>query len=155
MREKTRYSHMGYSFWLAARVLLYASSHRHDNTYHSLCYTSPEALAGTRNRSMGPPWRIDLKTHRTMSECSYHGATLYFLIISSFITGPLSYFSFQLVLHDWCNKGHGMYYPVCGMMHIKEPMLLIEKSSPCGSSGFPRSLSQRSFTICVTPYNRK
>ena len=25
---------MGYSFWLAARVLLYASSHRQDNTYH-------------------------------------------------------------------------------------------------------------------------
>ena len=20
--------------------------------------------------------------------------------------------SFQPVLHDWCNKGHGMYYPV-------------------------------------------
>ena len=23
------------------------------------------------------------------------------------------YFSFQPVLHDWCNKGCGMYYPVC------------------------------------------
>ena len=33
--------------------------------------------------------------------------------------GPLSYFSFQQMLHDWCNKGCGMYYPVCGMMHIK------------------------------------
>ena len=40
---------------------------------------------------------------------------------------PLSYFLFQPVLHDWCNKGHGMYYPVCGMMHIKEPLLLIER----------------------------
>ena len=28
-------------------------------------------------------------------------------------------FSFQPVLHDWCNKDRGMYYPVCGMMHIK------------------------------------
>ena len=27
---------MGYSFWLAARVLLYAPSHRQDSTYHSL-----------------------------------------------------------------------------------------------------------------------
>ena len=35
----------------------------------------------------------------------------------------LSYFSFQPVLHDWCNKGRGMCYPVCGMMHIKEPLL--------------------------------
>ena len=25
----------------------------------------------------------------------------------------LSYFSFQPVLHDWCNKGRGMCYPVC------------------------------------------
>ena len=47
------------------------------------------------------------------------------------------YFSFQPVLHDWCNKGRGMYYPVCGMMHIKEPLLLIGRSSLCGHSGFP------------------
>ena len=25
---------------------------------------------------------------------------------------------------------------LCGMIHIKEPMLLIEKSSPCGSRSF-------------------
>ena len=42
---------MGYSFRLAARVLLYASSHRQDG----LCYTSRGALAGTRNSSIGPP----------------------------------------------------------------------------------------------------
>ena len=68
---------------------------------------------------------------------------------------PLSYFSFQPVLHDWCNKGCGMSYPVCGMVLIKEPLLLIGKSSPCGRSGFPLSLSEWSFTICSTPYNRK
>ena len=45
---------MGYSFQLAARVLLYASSHRQDSTYHSLCYISRGALAETRNSSMGP-----------------------------------------------------------------------------------------------------
>ena len=66
---------MAYSFRLAARVLLYAPSHRQDNTYHSLCYTSRGALAGTRNSSMGPPWRINPTIHRTMSERSYHGAT--------------------------------------------------------------------------------
>ena len=37
---------------------------------------------------------------------------------------PLTYFLFQPVLHDWCNKGRGMYYPLCGMVHIKEPLLL-------------------------------
>ena len=48
-------------------------------------------------------------------------------VVGSILHGvdPLSYFSFQSVLHDWCNKGRGMYYPVCGMMHIKEPLLLI------------------------------
>ena len=75
MREETRCHHIGYSSRLAARVLLYASSHRQDNTYHGLCYTSCGALAGTRNSPMGPPWRIDPTTHRTMSERSYHGAT--------------------------------------------------------------------------------
>ena len=68
---------------------------------------------------------------------------------------PLSYFSFQPVLHNWCNKGFGMCYPVCGMVHIKEPLLLIDKSSLCGGSRFPLSLSEWSFTTCPTPYNRK
>ena len=35
--------------------------------------------------------------------------------------------SFQSVLHNWCNKGCGMCYPVCGMVHIKEPLLLIDE----------------------------
>ena len=42
---------------------------------------------------------------------------------------PLGYFLFQPLLHDWCNKGLFMCYPVCGMVHIKEPLLLIGKSS--------------------------
>ena len=54
----------------------------------------------------------------------------------------------QLVYQNMC-------YPVCRMMHIKEPLLLIRKMSPCGGSGFPLSLSESSFTICLTPYNRK
>ena len=64
-------------------------------------------------------------------------------VVGSILHGvdPLSYFSFQPVLHDWCNKGRGMCYPVCGMVHIKEPLLLIDKSSLCGGSGFPFSLS--------------
>ena len=55
VREETRCHHIGYSFRLAARVLLYAPSHRQDSTYHGLCYTSRGALAGMRNSSMGPP----------------------------------------------------------------------------------------------------
>ena len=49
MREETCCRHMGYSFRLTARVILYAPSHRQDSTYHSLCYTSCGALAGMRN----------------------------------------------------------------------------------------------------------
>ena len=49
VRKETCCRHIGYSFRLAARVLLYAPSHRQDNTYHGLCYTSRGALAGTRN----------------------------------------------------------------------------------------------------------
>ena len=49
MVKETRCCHIGYSYRLAARVLLYAPSHRQDNTYHGLCYTSRGALDGTRN----------------------------------------------------------------------------------------------------------
>ena len=55
VRKETQCRHLGYSYQLTARVLLYAPSNRLDNTYHGLCYTSCGALAGTRNSSMGPP----------------------------------------------------------------------------------------------------
>ena len=54
VRKEIRCRHIGYSFRLAARVLLYAPSHKQDSTYHGLCYTSRGVLAGTRNSSMGP-----------------------------------------------------------------------------------------------------
>ena len=78
-------------------------------------------------------------------------------VVGSILPGvdPLSYFSFQPVPHDWCKNGRGICYPVCGMMHIKELLLLIDKSSLCGGSRFPFSLSEWSSTICLTPYNRR
>ena len=67
--------HMGYSFWLTARVLLYAPSHRQDNSYHSLWYTSRGALAGTTNSSMVYPMkdRYDDPSHheQTLLSQSY------------------------------------------------------------------------------------
>ena len=69
---------------------------------------------------------------------------------------PLSRFLFQPVLHGWLNKGRVMCYPVCWVVHIKDLLLLIVKSSSCsGGSEFPLSLSEWSFTICMTSYNRK
>ena len=44
--------YMGFSFWLATRVLLYAPSHRQEITYYCLCYTSRGAMAGMRNNVM-------------------------------------------------------------------------------------------------------
>ena len=66
----------------------------------------------------------------------------------SFMVDPLNHFSFQPVIHDWYNKDRGM-------MHIKEPLQLIGKSSTCDGRGFPLSLSEWSFTVYMTPYNRK
>ena len=76
VREETRCRHIGYSFRLAARVLLYAPSHRQDSTYHGLCYTSRGALAGTRNSSMGPP-PSDSEFRRSLSEWFVPIWTLY------------------------------------------------------------------------------
>ena len=61
-------SQMGYSFRLAASVLLYAPSHRQDNTYHGLCYTSRGALVGTRNSSVGPPHEESIR--RPIAPCA-------------------------------------------------------------------------------------
>ena len=52
VRKETRCRHIGYSFRLTARVLLYAPSHRQDCTYHGLCYTSRGALAQQGRKEM-------------------------------------------------------------------------------------------------------
>ena len=161
MRKETRCRHIGYYFRLTARVLLYAQSHRQDSTYHGLCYTSRGELAGTRNKSMGPPnegpirwpiapWANALTTELHLAP-SLSPSWFGLQSVAQKRSSPLSYFSFQPVLHDWCNKGRGMCYPVCGMVHIKESLLLIDKSSLCGGSGFPFSLSEWSLTICLKP----
>ena len=69
-------------------------------------------------------------------------------------SGPIKLFLVPAISHR-VTKARGMCHPVCGMMHIKEPLQLIGHSSPCGGSGFPISLSEWSFTACLTPYNRK
>ena len=72
VRKETRCRHIGYSYRLTARVLLYAPSHRQDNPYHGLCYTSRGSLAGTRNSSMGPPHPINIVDRlKTRNENGY------------------------------------------------------------------------------------
>ena len=35
-----------------------------------------------------------------------------YVVGSIFMVDPLRHFSFQPELHDWCNKGRGMCYPI-------------------------------------------
>ena len=71
--------YMGYSFRLQP-----PSSHRHESTYYSLCYTSHGALAGTRNSSMVPPGGFNL----------YHERMLYHRV-TSHSTGICSQYNIQ------------------------------------------------------------
>ena len=69
VRKETRCRHIGYSYRLTARVLLYAPSHRQDNTYHGLCYTSRGALAGTKNSSMGTLFSFRVTKKHNIPQC--------------------------------------------------------------------------------------
>ena len=60
-------------------------------------------------------------------ESILHGGSIY----------SLGYFPFQLVVHNWSIKGCGMCCPDYRKVHIKDPLLLIGKSSLCGDSRSP------------------
>ena len=80
--EETRCHHIGYSYRLTARVLLYAPSHRQDSTYRGLCYTSCGALAWAHNKPVpnsnkawqkGISWiPCILKWHEVQARCPGH-----------------------------------------------------------------------------------
>ena len=61
----------------------------------------------------------------------------YFIKTHQWTQLQLGYFPFQPVVHNWFIKGRGMYCSVYGNVHIRDSLLLIEKSSLCGGSGFP------------------
>ena len=128
MRQETFYCHMDYSFRLTARVLLYAPSHR---IAHTMAFVIPVVEHWLEQEIA--QWVHPMKDRSLCGKNICDG-----LSDQSFIVDPLNHFLFQPVLHNWCNKGHGMCYPVCGMVHIKAPLLLIGKNSPyCGGSKFP------------------
>ena len=59
----------------------------------------------------------------------------------------LGLFPFQPVPHNWYTKGRGIYYPLCGIVHIKDPLLSVGTISPLsGGNGFLISL------CCILPY---
>ena len=63
----------------------------------------------------------------------------------------VSYFSFQPVIHDWCNNGRGMCYPVCGMVHINNPLLVIEKTIPGNGGSDDYLMSKKGTIVSVFP----
>ena len=115
VRKETCCHHIGYSYRLTARVLLYAPFHRQNNTYHGLCCTSRGALAGMRNSSMGPP---------------HEGSINVFRIDPSW--GTSWAFLFQLVLLSIAKAE--VCTVQCRMVHIKDSLLLIRKGSPWSDS---------------------
>ena len=67
-------------------------------------------------------------------------------------TRKASFNSFlQPVVHNWSIKCCGMCCPLCGKVHIKDPLLLIGKSSLCGDSGFPLKKLNKHFKVNVNP----
>ena len=100
-RKETRCHHIGYSYRLTARALLYAPSHRQDNTYTAFVTPVVEHWLEREIAQWVRPWRIDPTTHRHIVK-----------------------------------KGCGMCYPVCGMVHIKEPLLQIERVAYVVAAGF-------------------
>ena len=63
--------HMG-NFPISSKgSFIYGSSHRQDNTYHGLCYTTGGALPGTRNSSEDAfvPWGYMIRYRHSNIGC--------------------------------------------------------------------------------------
>ena len=76
----------GLLFPINSKVLLYAPSHRQDNTYHGLCYTSRGAPAGTRIRLkisiiFYRPGRSSTDFHYDVSTNSQFRFMLFYILI--------------------------------------------------------------------------
>ena len=74
-------------------------------------------------------------------------------VAASILQGGLELFQVPANAQNGYNKGCGMCYPVCGIMHIKDPLLLIKKAHVV-AAGFLSSYL-KSFIMCPTPYNHK
>ena len=131
-REETRCRHMGCSFRLAGRVLLYASSHRQGSTYHGLCYSSRGAQVGTRNSSMGPPHEGSIRrpispwTNALTTEL--HLAPLY----------RLTFINRKIAISDW------LHFEGIPFGAIRHPMRIPYTSQSIGN------LTRLAFAISVT-----
>ena len=88
-REETRCRHMGYSFRLTARVLLYVPSHRQDSTYHS--FVTPVVVHWLEREIA--QWVYLMKDRS--DDPSHHERTL---LPRSYISLPIQQMSFTTAL---------------------------------------------------------
>ena len=58
----------------------------------------------------------------------------------------VGYFPFQPVVHNWSIKGCGVCCPVCGKVHMKDPLLLIGKGSLIDGFSLKKYVTM---TICM------
>ena len=94
---------------------------------------------GDTNHNSRLSWNLCMQWATThIGSCHLHGGSIC----------SLGYFPFQPVIHNWSIKECGMCCPVCGKVHIKDPLWLIGKSSLCGDSGFPLQ-KYVTMTICL------
>ena len=72
-------------------------------------------------------------------EISVHGSLMVRWVVGWIPHGRLHWVisRFSQYCMTGVTKAVGMYYPVCGIMNLKETLLQLGKSSPCGGSGFP------------------
>ena len=124
VRKETRCRHIGYSFRLTARVLLYAPSHRQDSTYHSLCYTSHGLLAGMRNSSMGSPHegsiRRPIAPWANALTTELHLAPLNWWMTNPHVVKVTQWF-------NWCTNHH-VVKVTCSDLIDKWPTLMLWRS---------------------------
>ena len=72
-------------------------------------------------------------------------------VIASLVLFPA--ISYEPVLHNWCNNGHGMCYPVCVTMHIKRTLAANQRLADVAATGFLSGYLN--VPLCPTLYNRK
>ena len=128
VRKETRCCHIGYSYRLTARVLLYAPSHRQNNTYHSLCYTIRGALAGTRsmiNKWSTKPQKATTNVHTNLPSLKIGRTEMFYLTTHS------THFNLRLYgmghmayLESWWQKLWCWWVGVAGFWNSVLPLAL-------------------------------
>ena len=72
----------------------------------------------------------------------------------SLMVNPLSYFSFQPVLHDWFTKDHTMCHHVCGIERLAYVVVSVGFIS-CSISGYLPCLTPDKYNLLRALLNKR